>query len=179
RDEHSFVEPVVHPGRHEKRRRRAEVVLGRIHVLAVGQAPDHLGRSVPDTAIADLDQHAVGRLEQVDGFGDRDTVAANELPVRTAAEHLAVQRRTRERAVEDRDHAPQPLGRLADDDGLAEPRLEAEHEVEIRVDERHAYGAYFAATSVTKPRSTLDSASENPARASSSSTQVRASLSLR
>src|SRR5262249_21976469 len=41
-------------------------------------------------------------------------------------------------AVEDRDHPAQPLRRLADNDHLAEPRCEAKHEVEIRLDERHA-----------------------------------------
>src|SRR5262245_55617000 len=41
--EHVLVEPAVRARRNEKCRRRAKVVLGRIHVLALGQALDYLG----------------------------------------------------------------------------------------------------------------------------------------
>ena len=97
-----------------KKRGATEIIARRIDRPSGRERRDDVRRAVAQCMIAHVDQNAVVGPERVAGFELGRAVAAYDLPVGAATQHLAAHLRSGKIATGDRDDPPPTLAHIAE-----------------------------------------------------------------
>jgi len=124
RHKDAAVEPFVLSGGSLQERSRPKVIFGGIHLRALGDAAEHIVRTVAQAAIAHLDQDSVAGPQHVVGLQLRDPVVAENLPVGATRQDRALKHGALESTFKDVDDSAQPAWRRADLDRRGKDALD-------------------------------------------------------
>src|SRR5579862_993387 len=112
-DDDALGDPAVARGAGLEEGGAAEIIAAGLDRPAGGERRHHLGRAVAQRQVADIDQRAVVGLQRIARLELRHAIAAQDLPIGAARQHLAADVRPRKLAAGDRDDAARALADVA------------------------------------------------------------------